>query len=100
MGKNFTKAEKLERVEQVLIEVIIIILIYYFFIIFLLFQMNLKHVQDTYIGQGDRLRGISGGEVNKKKIKFEFLLFFLYHFNFEKRRLAFASEVNKFNFII
>jgi hypothetical protein len=69
MGKNFTKAEKLERVEQVLIEVIIIILIYYFFIIFLLFQMNLKHVQDTYIGQGDRLRGISGGEVNKIKNK-------------------------------
>ena len=34
--------------------------------------MNLVHVQDTYIGQGDRLRGISGGE---------------------KRRLAFASEV-------
>jgi hypothetical protein len=77
MGKNFTKAEKLERVEQVLIEVIILILIQHFFIIFLIFQMNLKHVQDTYIGQGDRLRGISGGE---------------------KRRLAFASEVNKFLF--
>ena len=36
--------------------------------------MNLEHVKDTFIGQGDRLRGISGGE---------------------KRRLAFASEVLK-----
>ena len=35
--------------------------------------MSLEHVKDTFIGRGDRIRGISGGE---------------------KRRLAFASEVN------
>lgn len=34
--------------------------------------MNLIHVKDTLIGEGDRLRGISGGE---------------------KRRLSFATEV-------
>ena len=39
--------------------------------------MNLVHVKDTYIGQGDRLRGISGGE---------------------KRRLAFASEASENHF--
>ena len=38
--------------------------------------MNLTHVQNTVIGEGDRIRGISGGE---------------------KRRLSFASEVRYLN---
>ena len=35
-------------------------------------KMNLTHAENTVIGEGDRIRGISGGE---------------------KRRLSFASEV-------
>lgn len=54
LGREYTKEEKQKRVEEVI------------------FQTNLIKAQDTTIGLGDRLKGISGGE---------------------KRRLAFASEI-------
>ena len=54
MGRNYTKDERTKRVEEVII------------------QMNLIKSQDTWIGEGDRIKGISGGE---------------------KRRLSFASEI-------
>lgn len=57
MDKDYTKEQKQERVEEVLLE------------------LNLVHVQNTKIGIGDRIRGISGGE---------------------KRRLAFATEVFRY----
>ena len=54
MGRNYTKEERTKRVEEVII------------------QMNLIKSQDTWIGEGDRIKGISGGE---------------------KRRRSFASEI-------
>lgn len=53
MGNDYTKEQILKRVDEVIIE------------------MNLVKSENTYIGMGDRVKGISGGE---------------------KRRLAFASE--------
>ena len=55
MGYEYTKEERLARVDEVISE------------------LNLIKAENTLIGMGDRLKGISGGE---------------------KRRLAFASEVN------
>ena len=74
MGIDYTREERLARVDQVIIDV------RYFnkennqfksLKLFVL-KLNLIKAQDTYIGMGDLLKGISGGE---------------------KRRLAFASEV-------
>lgn len=54
LGRNFTKEDKYERVDEIIQ------------------QCNLIKAQDNFIGMGDKMKGISGGE---------------------KRRLAFATEV-------
>lgn len=54
MSKKFNQEERIKRVNEVL------------------FELNLAHCKDTLVGNGDRLKGISGGE---------------------KRRLSFACEI-------
>ncbi len=64
MDRNLTNSQKLERVEEVMMEVRkralqmreLLALLHNC----ISFQMNLKHIENTLIGQGDRLKGISG----------------------------------------